>query len=386
MYNRSDSRNVPQTEEQRLLQLKLRIWSTVAVNLLRKEKNPYVIPDDKIEQHRGRIGKAIKDLGGLVSSAPAKDSTKSYRIHDFETQSADLGGVPRFITTWQEFHDEMFQGYNVSDQGDFDRIGYIMVNRLNKPGVIYVYWHQDEYDFITDKENSVYVYPKALLESRIKAMLRAIVERHYQDDHTAKLERYLGIPEGSLKREDTYNVSVRNYCARAADLSEARYFGDKGFREEYEHYRSYYEALLYNLSQMAALIQEKGGYENIVREMRKASMEELLIDAPLRISYDDKEISRTSIASEEYKVYKNKYPSTFLLRNSGYFDYDTLYASDESVTYIDGGHADLEEGGSFMKKHGFRPDEGELQIIAAYRKDIACSQKNTSIWKRVVVL
>lgn len=378
MHNRSDSRNVPQTEEQRLLELKLRIWGTVAVNLLNNKENPYVIPSGKIESHGGRIGKAVRDLGGLVSST-RPDS--HYRVHDFDTQSADLAVAPEFITTWQAYHDAVFTGWYVTCQSDFDLAGYIDVESLRHSRALYVYWHQDEYDFATKngQSTSVYVYPKALRETRIKAMLRAIVESHYQDDYSTKLERYLSIPEGSLKRDDTYVVKVRNFSARAADLSAERYYGTSGFRAEYMHHREYLDALMYNLNKLDLLIQSKGGFEAIHREMRRASMEELLVDAPLRLTYEDKEINSTPVGTKEYTVYKSKYPSTFLLRHSAYFDYDTLYATDESVTYIDGGHADTQKGYLYAENHEYTPDDSECHIIEAYRKDLACtSQKNTS--------
>jgi len=378
MYNRSDSRNVPQTEEQRLLELKRRIWGTVAVNLLNNTKNPYVIPSGKIESHGGRIGKALKDLRGLLSST-RPDS--HYRVHDFETQSADLAVAPTFITTWQEHHDVVFTDWSIGKQSDFDLAGYRSVENLGHKGAIYVYWHQDEYDFAVVKPErgeteSTYVYPKALRETRIKAMLRAIVESHYQDDYNTKLERYLGIPEGSLKRADTYEIKVRNFSARAADLTAERYYGTSGFHAEYMHHREYLDALMYNLNKLNLLIQSKGGFEEIHREMRRASIEELLIDAPLRLTYEDKEIRNTPVGTKEYTVYKSKYPSTFLLRHSAYFDYETLYATDESVTYIDNKCADASV---WAKEHEYTPDENECHIIEAYRKDTTCtSQKNTS--------
>lgn len=375
MSHRYGIPTVPQTPAERLLQLKRRVWGTVAVNLLNKEENPYVIPSDKIESHRGRIGKALNDLGGLVSPAHSKDSTKAYRVHDFETQSADLAVAPEFITTWQEHHDEVFKGYGICSQNDFDLAGYKTVEALRHAGAIYVYWHQDEYDFAT-ADASVYVYPIALREARIKAMLRAIVESHYNEDYITKLERYLDIPKDSLKRDDEYKIEVRNFCARAADFSHDRFYGPSGFQAEYTHHREYLDALLHNLSKLDALVQSKGGYEHIHREMRKASIVELLEQAPLHINYEDEEINETPVGTEKYKVYKSKYPSTYLLRHSAYFDYDILYGTDESVTYIDGGSA--VENSYSAKDHEYTPDEDECHIIEAYRKDIACSVKNTS--------
>jgi len=379
MRNRSDSRNVPQTEEQRLTQLKRRIWGAVAKNLLNGKKNPYVIAADKIEPHGNRIGKAVKDLDGLVSSAGSiKDTNKysstytakGYRVFDFETQSADLAVAPTFITTWQEFHQDIFIGYGINSQQDFDKVGYLQIEELRNGVSIYAYWHRDEYEIITDENKDIYIYPRALLETRTKAILRAIVEQHYQDDYNTKLERYLDIPEGSLKRDAEYQITVRNFSAYAADFTAERFYGPDGFRAEYSHHREYLDALLHNLNKMDAFIQSKGGYAEIAREMRRASIVELLVDAPLRVNYDDDEVNKTSIASKEYIVYKKKYPSTFLLRHSEYFDYETLFSSDESVTYL---KDDLNE-----TRPAFHPNEDERHIVEAYKKEMTCSQENNS--------
>jgi hypothetical protein len=371
-----------QTPAQRLTELKLRIWGHVARKLLQHPSAEHTISSDGIESHKGRIGKAISDLRGLVSykgttkgSGYGSSTTSTYHVHDFETQSADLGAAPEFITTWQEYHDEIFKMYGVDSQNEFDRIGYIETDQLHNAHAIYVYWHQNEYDFIKDGKE-IYVYPRVHCASRIKAMLRGIVEQHYQDDFNTRLERYLSIPTDSLKRDDTYVVKVRNFCARAADLSEGRYFGGKGFKEEYEHYRLYYEALQYNLNKLAALIQEKGGYANIIREMRQTSMQELLINAPLCINNEMEEIEEES--RDIKGKFKLKFLNTFLLRNSEYFEYDTLYTHDESVTYMDDNKAMIYENSMDAESHEFTPDEEELQIIETYKKELACSQKNTS--------
>jgi len=375
-----------QTPTQRLTELKLRIWGHVARKLLQHPSAEHTIPKVEIESHRGRIDKAINDLRGLVSpKGMDKEGHTIYRVHDFETQSADLGAAPEFKTTWQEYHDEIFKTYGAYSQNEFDRIGYIETNHLNDAHAIYVYWHQNEYDFIKDKKE-IYVYPRVHCASRIKAMLRGIVEQHYQDDFNTKLEHYLNIPEGSLKRDDKYKVTVRNFCARAADLSEGRYFGDKGFKEEYEHYRLYYEALQYSLNKLAALIQEKGGYANIIREMRQTSMQELLINAPLCINNEIEEIEEESNEIEEIEKksrdikgkFKLKFLNTFLLRNSGYFEYDTLYTHDESVTYMEDNKAVIRENSMDAESHEFTPDKEELKIIETYKKEIECSRKNTS--------
>jgi hypothetical protein len=210
-------------------------------------------------------------------------------------------------------------------------------------------------------------------------MLRAIVEQHYQDDYTTKLERYLDLPAGSLKTEDTYDLHIRNYCARAADLSESRYYGPKGYQEEYKHYQLYFEALQYNLNKLAARIIEKGGYENIIRDMRLASIETLLTNAPLHINVcDDLPLEHLTHTARNKVKYESPYLNTYILRHSEYFDYESLYATDTTVSYIDSNQANLNDRD--LEEHEYVPNEDEVSIINAYLKESTCtSPKTTSV-------
>jgi hypothetical protein len=365
------------SDADRTIELKRRIFGRVAEALLYGRKNPKTITSSEVEGHRGRRDKATRLLSGYLryvsSERKYSDTIATYSVERFEEESAALAEAPTFIDAWQEFHDEIYRGHN--DQQNFDDIGYAEVSQLSPANIIYIYWHQEEFDCSRGKEKYM-VYPAAKREHRIKCMLRAVVEHEHQDRFATKLEKYLGIPDESLKRDDSFSFSVRNFCAKAADLTEERYFGANGFRDEYAHYRDYFEALLYNLHRLDELVKAKGGQAAVTREMRKATMTELLEEAPLRINYEeDPEDAKRRYSRDERET--QKYISVFLLRNSMYFEYDTLYGSDESISYIDGDRAQMHEG--ITDKHTFTPDEEELEVIKSASKErAACSAKKTS--------
>jgi len=374
---------LPVDDQNRLNELRVKVYSYAAKRLLNNVKDPLIIFDKNIEEHKGRIGKALRLLidsntivyNGRLSSKNKYGNVKdlpTYRITRFDTDSAQYAEVPVFMTTWQEYHDEIFSdGYDApKDQEEFDRVGYQDLYKMEKAHAIHVYWHQDDYTTTTNDKN-LYVYPKALVETRIKAILRAIVERHFQDDFNSKIERYLNLPADSLKRKDTYNVSVRNFCARNADLTDERYFGDNGFLAEYEHYRKYYEALSYNLRKFDVLIQSRGGHAAVVRDMRKDSITLLLEDSPLLMGYEPtKDELRDPEKDDVKKRWTTKLYNTFILRHADYFDYDTLYSTDVSVSYFEGGKALLRYN-RVVTRHTYNPNPEENEIIAAYEKESA---------------
>jgi hypothetical protein len=397
---------------ERLLQLKRRIFGTVAKKLLKDPEAPHVVTDHLIESNAGRIQKAVRDLSNYVSRIKgttggagrySSDNQATYRVYGFKEESAELGVAPKFFSTWQDLHDELFcqvsydNNYrsraDIDSQEEYDRIGYREVSALRNSEAIYVYWHQNEYRIFHVEETSsrysasapekrVYIYPLALEETRIKSILRAIVEAHYQDDYTTKLGRYLDIPVDLLKDDDSDFFHTRNFSARAADLTQARFFGTRGYQEEYRHCVAFFDAKLRALAKMDAVVQSRGGYENVAREMRKASMEELLLNAPLVVNYDashddtvDESDSAYSAQALQKKKYKDKYLNTLLLRNSQYFVYDTLFGEDESVQYFESGRASAKN--RIPNGKDWEPNEKDVAFIEAVRKDVSCSQENT---------
>lgn len=342
-------------DKARTHELMLRVWAEVARNKLLNEELPDAIPVTTIEGHRGRQGKAIRLLDDIVSYAGERNTSKYstyshkvryYRVHKFDLSEEYAEQTTDYPKTWDHYHHFM---YIYSHRDDMALLGYKDIKDLNDASTLYVYWHQDEYDIIKE-EDHINVYPKALLETRLKALLRAIVEEHVHTDYTRKLERYLDLPENSLKEETSTLVSIRNYTAEAGDFTRERYEGSKGYLEELKHYRDYYQAQLNDLERFVAIVHNKGGYAKIVEEMRKDSIQQILHLAPLHITATKKEDEGYHSEMKAHLI--NKY----LLAHADYFDYDILYGEDTSIGYI---HHD---------KIDFEPPEDELKLIDADKK------------------
>jgi len=383
---RTHTKTPPLTDPERTEYLKLKVWGLVAQQKLTEQKDPDIVRAYDIEYNRGRVGKAIRLLGPYVYLTRSRDREGVvYQVCDFEKSSKELGVAPVFKTKWQDLHDEIHTGHDINSQENLNTVGYRKITDLTTKELIYVYWHQNEYD-ILKLDDTHKLYPVALRDTRTKGILRAIIEHQHQKGFSKNLEKYLGLKEGTLTIkhqkynmdvDDAYDIHVRNFCARAADLTHERYFGPTGFLKEYEYYRDYFEALTKSLHKLDDIIQAKGGHAAVTREMRQATMLELLEEAPLCINTQPKKSKEYyGQISNEDEILK-RYTSVFILQNSGLYTYDDLYGSDESISYIDLGSAikDTDE----KSDHKFEPQTDKLAIIQAITQETTrCSTQMTS--------
>ena len=354
----------------RLEELKVWVWRNYAAKLFDGKPNADTIYDTDIEKHRGRRSKAIRLLSeaGIVSfKEHVNDKYHDkflYEIHSLE-ESKGFTVPPNFIHDWKSFHQQIFCRDIYDDQQSFDTIGYIPIHDLGHKELLYVYWHQDEYDIIK-YERYLLIYAKELLETRMLAMSRAIVEQHFQDDFSHKLERYLGLPENSLKQEPAFSVEIRNFSAYAFRFTKEAFFGDKGFLEEYSHYGKYFEALIKNLQDLHNQVEKAGGFKVIIKNMRENSIQQLIGNAPLNIRNEtsDTGIYRYDNINFVRNRFKNPFLNTFILKNAAYFNYETLYGEDDSIGTID------ERGStSNFNETPFTPNDDELQVIAKMERE-----------------
>ena len=366
-------------DQERLLELKARVWAHAARNLLNGEKDPYEIGDATIEQHLGRRDKALRLLkdAGVIEFARSADPSYyrgpkiTYTIKKFE-ESKEIATYPEFIQTWQEYHREMF-GSSIDSMPEFDAMGYHTADHsMSCTNVLYIYWHQDEFD-TTVYHSSTQYYPKNLREIRIKAILRAAVENHFQTDYPKKLERYLGIPEESFKTEGQFTIEPRNFAAYAACFTQDRYTGPVGYLEEYTHYRDYFDGLIQHLTTVDRMVKDRGGHAAIVKEMRQDSIQQLLYSAPINVNY----VPDSKPYGENQEEGRNKYIATFLLKHTDYFDYDILYESDTTIEHISSGNV-----GDIDEEYKFRPTEDTIKVVEDLKKGRrAClAQTISEIW------
>lgn len=356
-------------ETARLNDLKLTVWSHVARKTLKKETSPNEITAETIESHRGRIGKALRLLDGYVSydrtdSDNSRGYTKTAKIYKIDRmdESKDLGNAPTFLFDIPHIHDEVFG--EKENQFDMDTVAFKNIGNLSREEVIYVYWHPDEYLFAENKKE-IRIYPKALLDTRMKAIMRAIIEQYFHSNFHSRVEEYLSIPTGSIKKEDHFDISIRNFSAHGHRFTMDKYFGNNGFLEEYTHYRDYFEALIKSLNNLRSHIDAAGGHAVIVEQYRKDIISNLLKKAPLCAFQPYKKKPYGTVTTIEDK-FNNPFLNSFILRNSGYMDYELLYMGDKEILFIN--EVDLCTFNVQYHKEGvgdktFTPNPNEIDLI-----------------------
>lgn len=362
-----------QQQAERLEQLKLRIWGHVARKLLNNEKDPYEITESGIESNRGRIKKALNDLSEYVKYYKSEKQgqyssvTRYYKILRFE-ESISIAQEPTFISDLHHIHILLFKGETPDSIFPIDTLAYKRTHDLYLQNIIYIYWHQDEFDIIHDGKGYATIYPKALLETRMKAIMRSIIEQSVYTYYHSWIETFLGIPKGSMKIDDEIKIKVRNFAAHSYRLSKENFLGDSGYLSEYKHFADYFQALSKSLTDFDQKIQEHGGYDAVVETYRKETIKQILEQSPLFAFSKKEETSRVHVGYryvETPEAYlKNPHLNAFILKNAQYFEYDQLYDTDTSLLII----KDHDETSDTQyKEDGYE---------TAFIKDVLCTPKN----------
>lgn len=359
------------TEEvNRLDELKLIIWSYHARESLQSNKKSDTIPEQTIESNRGRIGKALRLLGNYVTPCGTRTVSTSYGSTRKENaykinnmgESQPLSKAPTFYTELPDIHDCIFYKYNIISQFQMDTIAYKDVCYLSSNEVLYVYWHREDYQIITE-DDTTKIYPIALLETYTKAVLRTIIEQYFHTNFHSRIEKYLNIPENSLKHNDMFNPKIRNFSAHGFRFTKEKYFGHNGFMSEYTHYRDYFEALIKSLEVFHSKIQEAGGHEAVLENTRKEIISDLIENTPLKAFQPLKDKNLYSpVSIPEY--FDNPYLNTYILRNSAYLTYDLLYGEDQSILFIDKENkCKTNQHDKVCEDTTYIPDQDELNLI-----------------------
>lgn len=368
---------------ERLEELKRIIWGHAATRSICSEDNPFLIAEETICDHKGRAAKAIRLLtdAGYISWAGRKtikriwgDTTiKTYNIHKME-ESRAVEVEPVFITDIQNTHDEIFN--NVFDtQFEFDTVIYKNAGALGNKYAIYVYWHQEDYEIITHKDSitwEVRLYPKSLKDLRFKNIMRSLVEQYFHSNFHTKVEEYLNVPEGSIKKDDHFELKIRNFAAHGHRFSMEKYFGKNGFKNEYTHFKEYFTALINRLDTFQGIINEAGGQEVVTEKYRKEIISNLLTSAHLYSFQQKKEKNRYyryfNAVLDIERQFKNPFINVFMLKHVNYLNYEVLFNEDKEILYINEDNVckgyDRNINAISDQDTKFTPNKDELDFIA----------------------
>lgn len=339
-------------DKERLDELLLKIWSAVALKSLENENTPDILPQDDIESHKGRIDKALRLLNDYIAffgktknSTPWAQEVINYKILRMD-ESKVLARRCDFTIKRDDIFNEIYVS-SFNDEDGIEKVGYQFIDRLHREEILHVYWYPEQYHNINGL-----VYPKDFMVERIRMILRAIVEHHFQRDFRHKVEKYLNLPEGMFKDSLVFPLKIRNHAFMAYNFQEDKIFGKNGYLDEYEHYVEYFTKLSQNIQTLKELTIAKGGYAKVVEEMRRTSLDQLAKQAPLLANLNDEDNLTPKLTAK------------FILHHSDVFNYEYLYSDNPDVPCI----SDAEDNTCSVRdiddeEITFLPDEKEVQLI-----------------------
>jgi hypothetical protein len=304
-------------DQERLAELRLKVFGNVAKKLLLGDKEPYWLTKDQIEGHGGRIEKALRLLreGGYLGRIHTEEikgpynshSVHIYEILKFDEESAQYGNPDTLDT----FNKDLRMLYGFSDPV---HAGYVDINQLSCGNAITVWHHKGEYRYIPGQG----VYPLIHERTHNIAVLRCIIEQRLAETYKVRFQKKVNL-SGELPEEHERRIDHRNIGYSPSLLSDA---GLCDYEGEYLHWERYFRSLRQNLIAFRDTIKGAGGPAEVIKQMRLECMAELMHEAPLfaiKKGVDD----------------DAKGKAKFILQSSSLFDYEIIYGQDPSVTHIE---------------------------------------------------
>ena len=152
-------------DQERLNKLKVTIWSLVAKNLLNNKIDPYEIKESDIENHRGRISKALRLLGNYVSflgtkkikDSNAKKALSALTVNEKETvkieKIQDNIVVPEVIENVDLETGEVLQ-FDDGKHKDIEKLEQMVSENKISLDIMIDNFKESKVDCITDLEHS----------------------------------------------------------------------------------------------------------------------------------------------------------------------------------------------------------------------------------------
>jgi hypothetical protein len=269
----------------------LHCFAKVAQRRLDGEKHADFLSDYEIKHNgtsRKKTVRLLRQHGYMGTFVTTTDrsygyssKTKRWEILKFDSESEALTSKGSFKTSWQDLYEELF-GQHYYDKSSIQTVGYISNEGLSDTARLDVFWHPDDYDRHTDERGHISFYPKAFLRQRNISALRAFVEHRFNEGFSGELEKRAGMPNDSLYAEKEIITTIRNFAYTPFHFNDDSFHGSKGFLAELDHQITYFKALRNRVQRFADLATKTGGFDELIRQYRKALIDELFEEAPLR--------------------------------------------------------------------------------------------------------
>ena len=311
-------------DTERLTELKVHVWSRVAKYLLEEKKeDPYQIFDSFIESHRGRVNRALTLLkkAEVISKTKGKDKNL-YNILKFE-ESKKLSVKPTFT---KNLVDTIIINVNNNsdDYKNLKRLGYKYLQNFTEAEILYIYWHLDEFNVITWKNENyikkVYYlkvyYLKEQMTFNNKAILKSFVELELLSNFPQYIQAQVGYSDQLIRPEIELEFEFKKYAISSVFLN-----GElEAIFECYKEHNDNVNAMLDSFNKTKAWVANVGGYQEAIKLIRKGIIDDF-----------SKNIKRFPMNSGKDVLYNQDYVAIFRFINDfpKLFNYETLYGDPE---------------------------------------------------------
>jgi len=303
---------------QRLDKTILHIFGQIALNLIDKKEKPYQVTDYDVCRNGTMRSKSLRILqaaGALPYPCPVDKSSNSYysyrssSSYDYETlfnkhakdyaKPIEFPSVPHQIDAFMNA--TVGSSFHMGNSFLFTT-GYEEVRNLHHSCKIYAYYNMDLYDLLSvkgsryDEFKDSKIYPKAMLETRVKAVLRSLMKKYCEEDILSFLNRKFDIDfSGQAAKDedgedDSFNVELRNYI-RYPVAFDKNFFRD-AFNSYSKEYKEEVDRINFEFDRFKAfndMLTAAGGTKAVLEEFIKESLDNLVAKAPMLINGKDED-------------------------------------------------------------------------------------------------
>lgn len=329
-------------DQERLLELKLRVYSKIAYQLIEPDKDPDdpvdhgTLFESQIEGNKGRVNKAIKMLteAGVVEKVKCKDQeVQRYKILKFD-EAEVLGVKPEFNQFWNNHIGDVSNGmYREIDTNEeaiqesldivdnthdnLKDIGYKNFREFGDAEKIYIYYHQDEFDVYT-WSNEHYTgkeyYRKDLLTFRHKMILKCLVELELLYNFPQYLQYFSGYDSKVIRAKKETEFRFRKYAISSVFLKNEL----NDILDTYKKHNDEANLMREALNKTIAWVKSVGGYKEAIKIIRKQIIEDFN-NGKKRFEFCLEDTKSNNTVREYLTRFK------FIESHKELFNYETLY-------------------------------------------------------------
>jgi hypothetical protein len=289
-------RRNPKEEEvdnKRLTEDIIHVFGQIAKKLILGESDPYSLKNEEIKWHSTMRRKTLRFFEEVGFHCWSLHKEFEEHSQEYATEGHGFPAEPFEITSYltevgilSRFHIE---------ENTFEEIGYMEPDRLSDKHAIYVAWHLQDFDIkqimekiprCYEKIKRTYIYPKAFLVQRNKAILKALIKKYSETDFQGFLEkRYKECYAGQVEEDNevSFEYKLRNFARFPVTFGqpERAFLSPKGYVKEYQRVEEIVSSDHNRLKRLVKAVNKDGGCAKVVVEYIK----ECLLDITNKVAF-----------------------------------------------------------------------------------------------------